>query len=47
MLFQHNAGLRGQPRFPLAWAAVPEDSFLATDDETRHDLTAARFETVL
>ena len=44
VLFQHNAGLHGQPGFPLPWAAVPEDSFLATDDETRHDLTAAGFE---
>ena len=44
VLFQHNAGLHGQPGFPLPWAAVPEDSFLATDDETRHDLIAAGFE---
>ena len=42
--FQHNAGLHGQPAFPLPWAAVPEDSFLATDDETRQDLIAAGFE---
>jgi ubiquinone/menaquinone biosynthesis C-methylase UbiE len=44
VLFQHNAGPNGPPDFPLPWAAVPEDSFLATDDETRRDLTAAGFE---
>jgi hypothetical protein len=44
VLFQHNAGLHGPPAFPLPWAAVPEDSFLATDDETRQDLIAAGFE---
>ena len=26
------------------WAAVPENSFLATDEETRRDLAAAGFE---
>ena len=31
VLFQHNAGPHGPPDFPLPWAAVPEDSFLATD----------------
>ena len=44
VLFQHNAGPHGPPDFPLPWAAVPEDSFLATDEETRQDLTAAGFE---
>ena len=44
VLFQHNAGSQGQPEFPLPWAAVPEDSFLATDEETSHDLAAAGFE---
>ena len=44
VLFQHNAGPHGQPEFPLPWAAVPEDSFLATDEETRDDLAAAGFE---
>jgi SAM-dependent methyltransferase len=44
VLFQHNAGPNGQPEFPLPWAALPEDSFLATDEETSHDLTAAGFE---
>lgn len=43
VLFQHNAGPHGPPDFPLPWAAVPEDSFLATDEETRQDLTAAGF----
>jgi sarcosine/dimethylglycine N-methyltransferase len=44
VLFQHNAGPHGPPDFPLPWAAVPEDSFLATDEETRQALTAAGFE---
>jgi sarcosine/dimethylglycine N-methyltransferase len=44
VLFQHNAGPNGQPDFPLPWAAVPEDSFLATDAETIHDLVAVGFE---
>jgi ubiquinone/menaquinone biosynthesis C-methylase UbiE len=44
VLFQHNAGPHGPPEFPLSWAAVPEDSFLATDEETSQDLTAAGFE---
>jgi sarcosine/dimethylglycine N-methyltransferase len=44
VLFQHNAGPNGQPDFPLPWAAVPEDSFLMTDAETIHDLTAVGFE---
>ena len=44
MLLQHNAGPHGPPEFPLPWAAVPEDSFLATDEETKHDLAAAGFE---
>jgi ubiquinone/menaquinone biosynthesis C-methylase UbiE len=41
VLFQHNAGPHGRPEFPLSWAAVPADSFLATDEETSHDLAAA------
>jgi ubiquinone/menaquinone biosynthesis C-methylase UbiE len=44
VLLQHTVGPHGQPEFPLPWAAVPEDSFLATDEETRHDLAAAGFE---
>jgi sarcosine/dimethylglycine N-methyltransferase len=44
VLFQHNAGPNGQPDFPLPWAAIPEDSFLATDAETIRDLAAVGFE---
>ena len=44
VLLQHNAGPHGQPEFPLPWAAVPEDSFLAIDEETSHDLAAVGFE---
>jgi sarcosine/dimethylglycine N-methyltransferase len=32
--------------FPVGWASVPENSFLATHDETRRDLAAAGFEIV-
>ena len=39
-----NAGSNGPPEFPVPWAAVPENSFLATDTETRRDLAAAGFE---
>ncbi len=39
-----NAGPNGAPDFPLPWATVPENSFLATDEETRRDLAAAGFE---
>jgi len=41
-----NAGPMGPPEFPQPWAAVPENSFLATDDETRRDLVDAGFEIV-
>ena len=44
VLFQHNTGPHGPPEFPLPWAAVPEDSFLATDEETSQDLIAVGFE---
>jgi sarcosine/dimethylglycine N-methyltransferase len=44
VIFQHNAGLNGQPDFPLPCAAASEDSFLATDAETIHDLTAVGFD---
>lgn len=47
VLFQHNAGPNGQPDFPLPWAAVPEDSYLATDAKTVHDLVAVGFEVTL
>ena len=39
-----NAGPNGPPEFPVPWAAVPENSFLATDEETRRDLSSAGFE---
>ena len=44
VLFQHNAGPNGPPEFPLPWASSAEQSFLATDEETRRDLVAAGFE---
>jgi sarcosine/dimethylglycine N-methyltransferase len=43
VLFQHNAGPNGPPEFPVPWAATPEESFLATDEDTHHDLTEAGF----
>jgi ubiquinone/menaquinone biosynthesis C-methylase UbiE len=46
VLFHLNAGVSGPPTFPLPWAAVPADSFLATDEETCRDLEAAGFEIV-
>ena len=39
-----NAGPNGPPEFPVPWAAVAENSFLASDAETRRDVTAAGFE---
>ena len=44
VLCHANAGPNGPPEFPVPWAAAPENSFLATDEETRRDLTAAGFE---
>ncbi len=44
VLCHANAGPNGPPEFPVPWAAAPENSFLATDDATRRDLTAAGFE---
>jgi ubiquinone/menaquinone biosynthesis C-methylase UbiE len=38
-----NAGSNGPLDFPVPWAAVAENSFLATDAETRRDLTASGF----
>jgi ubiquinone/menaquinone biosynthesis C-methylase UbiE len=46
VLFHLNAGVSGPPTFPLPWAAVPANSFLATDEETRRDLLAAGFEII-
>lgn len=43
VLFQHQAGPNGPPEFPVPWAATPAESFLATEADTRHDLTAAGF----
>jgi SAM-dependent methyltransferase len=43
VLFQHQVGPNGSPEFPVPWAATPEESFLATDADTQHDLTAAGF----
>jgi sarcosine/dimethylglycine N-methyltransferase len=44
VLFHINAGPNGPPVFPVPWAEVPGNSFLATDEETRRDLAAAGFE---
>src|SRR2546423_1085576 len=46
VLFQQNAGPNGPPEFPVPWAAVPEESFLATDADTHRDLTEAGFTVV-
>lgn len=40
------AGPNGPPFFPVPWASLPEQSFLATQDETRRDLASAGFEIV-
>jgi SAM-dependent methyltransferase len=43
-----NAGPNGPvEHFPVGWASVPENSFLATHDETRRDLLAAGFDIVM
>ena len=39
-----NAGPNGPPEFPQPWASVPENSFLAEDEETKRDLAATGFE---
>lgn len=41
-----SAGPNGSPEFPVPWADVAENSFLATGDETRRYLLAAGFEIV-
>lgn len=38
------AGSGGPPHFPAPWATRPENSFLATEQETRRDLQAVGFE---
>ena len=44
ILAQINAGPNGLPAFPQPWASVPENSFLAEDDDTKRDLAGAGFE---
>jgi sarcosine/dimethylglycine N-methyltransferase len=44
VLIHHNAGANGPLEFPMPWATIAENSFLATDEETRRDLAAAGFE---
>ena len=45
VLLHVNAGPNAPVEFfPVGWASVPENSFLATDEETRRDLAAAGFE---
>jgi sarcosine/dimethylglycine N-methyltransferase len=47
VLMHVNAGPNAPVEFfPVGWASVPENSFLATHDETRRDLAAAGFEIV-
>jgi hypothetical protein len=46
VLFQQQAGPNGPPEFPVPWAATPAESFLATDEDTHRDLTAAGFAVV-
>ncbi len=44
VLMHVNAGPNAPVEFfPVGWASVPENSFLATHDETRRDLAAAGF----
>lgn len=47
VLLHVNAGPNGPVElFPVGWASVPENSFLATSDDTRRDVAAARFDIV-
>jgi ubiquinone/menaquinone biosynthesis C-methylase UbiE len=47
VLLHVNAGPNAPVEFyPVGWASVPENSFLATHEETRRDLEAAGFEIV-
>lgn len=39
-----DAGANGTPDFPQPWASIPENSFLADDEETKCDILAAGFE---
>jgi sarcosine/dimethylglycine N-methyltransferase len=46
--FSHyGAGPRGEPDYPLPWAAGPATSFLSSPDETREQVLAAGFEIVI
>ena len=46
--FSHyGAGPRGEPDYPLPWAAGPATSFLSSPEETRDQVLAAGFEIVL
>jgi sarcosine/dimethylglycine N-methyltransferase len=44
VLIHHNAGTDEPLEFPMPWATLNENSFLATDEATRRDLAAAGFE---
>jgi sarcosine/dimethylglycine N-methyltransferase len=46
VVFQRHAGPNGPPEFPVSWATVPAESFLATDEDTHRDLTEAGFAVV-
>jgi SAM-dependent methyltransferase len=43
----YGAGLRGEPDYPLPWAAGSATSFLTTPEETREQVLAAGFEVVI
>src|SRR3954454_17653202 len=46
--FSHyGAGPRGEPDYPLPWAAGPATSFLSSPEETRDQVLAAGFEIVI
>ena len=38
------SGPNGPSEFPLPWAATPDHSFLASDEDTKRDLAGAGFE---
>jgi sarcosine/dimethylglycine N-methyltransferase len=45
LLLAHiNAGPNGPPEFPQPWASIPDNSFLAGDEEMKLELAAAGFE---
>lgn len=43
----YGAGPRGEPYYPLPWAAGPATSFLTAPEETREQILAAGFEVVV